>query len=224
MNHGVKLCLSKVGAFLSSKIREFLPILSMPSKRMATTMCSISPQAFLMHNVVPYLQAITPMLGGMALIPPLDSPPRLIRFPSHSFIRRHMCFSPAAVRAGRWWTTLTYPLVHDTREQLCVNLINFALSGWRPFQSLGLVHFHCCYILGAVAGTIFELWCKNIKGWHLKKKNLCFIPIRNPNQGTLFSDKRVASELTHPKSHSGELHQTIIPTRFILRGLVKLVS
>lgn len=97
------------------------------SERYLRFLVGFSPVLFV-HAVIPPMSV---MYGTEKRILPISSLPL-------RFIERHLVYSRAAVRGGRWYTSLTYMLVHSDYAHLAKNMLSLVLAGPTVVDSVGL--------------------------------------------------------------------------------------
>ena len=81
-----------------------------------------------LHALVPTLAAASGREPRLSLALPLDLPT----------LERHFMFSRQALREGRWWTTVTYMLLHGNQAHALSNLQSILVAGPAATETLGV--------------------------------------------------------------------------------------
>jgi len=69
-------------------------------------------------------------------------------------VRRHLTFSNANIRQGRWYTRFTFAFVHKNVQHLVGNLSMFLPSGVSVIRAFGVLGFYFIFFGGCAASTM----------------------------------------------------------------------
>ena len=112
------------------------------------------------ERVVAFAGDFTPLLALHALVPTLAAAsgrePRLsIALPlDMPTLERHFMFSRQALREGRWWTTITYMLLHGNQAHALSNLQSILVAGPAATDTLGVNGAMLTYVAAGVAAAL----------------------------------------------------------------------
>ena len=112
------------------------------------------------ERVVAFAGDFSPLLALHALVPTLAAAsgrePRLsIALPlSMNTLERHFMFSRQALREGRWWTTVTYMLLHGNQAHALSNLQSILVAGPAATDTLGVNGAMLTYVAAGVAAAL----------------------------------------------------------------------
>ena len=112
------------------------------------------------ERVVAFAGDFSPLLALHALVPTLAAAsgrePRLsIALPLDvSILEKHFMFSRQALREGRWWTTVTYMLLHGNQAHALSNLQSVLVAGPAATDTLGVNGAMVTYVAAGVAAAL----------------------------------------------------------------------
>ena len=112
------------------------------------------------ERVVAFAGDFSPLLALHALIPTLAAAsgrePRLsIALPlSMNTLEKHFMFSRQALREGRWWTAVTYMLLHANQAHALSNLQSVLVAGPAATDTLGVNGAMLTYVAAGVAAAL----------------------------------------------------------------------
>ena len=112
------------------------------------------------ERVVAFAGDFSPLLALHALVPTVAAAsgrePRLsIALPlSMNTLERHFTFSRQALREGRWWTTVTYMLLHGNQAHALSNLQSVLVAGPAATETLGVNGAMVTYVAAGVAAAL----------------------------------------------------------------------
>ena len=112
------------------------------------------------ERVVAFAGDFSPLLALHALVPTVAAAagrePRLsIALPlSLDVLERHFMFSRQALREGRWWTTVTYMLLHGNQAHALSNLQSILVAGPAATDTLGVNGAMVTYVAAGVAAAL----------------------------------------------------------------------
>ena len=97
-----------------------------------------------LHALVPTLAAASGREPRLSIALPLDVPT----------LERHFMFSRQALREGRWWTTITYMLLHGNQAHALSNLQSILVAGPAATDTLGVNGAMLTYVAAGVAAAL----------------------------------------------------------------------
>ena len=97
-----------------------------------------------LHALVPTLAAASGREPRLSIALPLDMPT----------LERHFMFSRQALREGRWWTTVTYMLLHGNQAHALSNLQSILVAGPAATDTLGVNGAMLTYVAAGVAAAL----------------------------------------------------------------------
>ena len=97
-----------------------------------------------LHALVPTLAAASGREPRLSIALPLDMPT----------LERHFMFSRQALREGRWWTTITYMLLHGNQAHALSNLQSILVAGPAATDTLGVNGAMLTYVAAGVAAAL----------------------------------------------------------------------
>ena len=97
-----------------------------------------------LHALVPTLAAASGREPRLSIALPLDMPT----------LERHFMFSRQALREGRWWTTITYMLLHGNQAHALSNLQSILVAGPAATEALGVNGAMLTYVAAGVAAAL----------------------------------------------------------------------
>ena len=97
-----------------------------------------------LHALVPTLAAASGREPRLSIALPLDMPT----------LERHFMFSRQALREGRWWTTITYMLLHGNQAHALSNLQSILVAGPAATETLGVNGAMLTYVAAGVAAAL----------------------------------------------------------------------
>ena len=97
-----------------------------------------------LHALVPTLAAASGREPRLSIALPLDMPT----------LERHFMFSRQALREGRWWTTVTYMLLHGNQAHALSNLQSILVAGPAATETLGVNGAMLTYVAAGVAAAL----------------------------------------------------------------------
>jgi hypothetical protein len=100
------------------------------------------------HSSVPALDLVESLLRAMHDWAALHFPDLLAVDPIA------LVYSEHKLRAGQWWTALTYMGVHGTYQHAVHNLVALAGHGYRPWRNLGPAGFYVAFFGGGAAAAL----------------------------------------------------------------------
>jgi len=112
------------------------------------------------ERVVAFAGDFSPLLALHALVPTLAAAagrePRLsVALPlSLDVLEKHFMFSRQALREGRWWTTVTYMLLHANQAHALSNLQSILVAGPAATDTLGVNGAMVTYVAAGVAAAL----------------------------------------------------------------------
>ena len=112
------------------------------------------------ERVVAFAGDFSPLLALHALVPTLAAAagrePRLsVALPlSLDVLEKHFMFSRQALREGRWWTTVTYMLLHANQAHALSNLQSILVAGPAATDTLGVNGAMLTYVSAGLAAAL----------------------------------------------------------------------
>jgi membrane associated rhomboid family serine protease len=126
----------------------------------ALLVCLADPPATALIVWLAQTLGLGPLLLPLLLVPTLDeldgrAPRRAWALPlERAFVRSNLLLSKSNVDAGRWWTRLTYWMLHTNEMHLYSNLISFVPSAIAVNTACGTSFMWATFLAGSAVGSL----------------------------------------------------------------------